>query len=242
MTMHPKSAFTLIELLVVVAILGVLTALLLPALGSARGKARRVACLSNLKQVNLAVRQYSSDANDHAPGSVGTNEVTIGLTGYKRLITSYVGSHGPFSAGRNFFVCPSDVFHYENLAGTPRFVPQGLWEQPTSDYSSYAFNGGNEMPNVGAPGISGRKLSSVSEPSKTVLIAEASAFIPWSWHEPKRPFSPDNARFSDAKNLVSFVDGHVDYIKIYWGGNNPLGSLAMLYDPPREYDYKWSGD
>jgi prepilin-type processing-associated H-X9-DG protein len=48
--------------------------------------------------------------------------------------------------------------------------------------------------------------------------------------------------FEDAKNMVSFVDGHVSYIKIYWGGNNPPGSLALHHDPPAGYDYKWSGD
>ncbi len=48
--------------------------------------------------------------------------------------------------------------------------------------------------------------------------------------------------FDDAMNMVSFVDGHVSYIKIYWGGNNPPGSLALHHDPPRGYPYKWSGD
>lgn len=56
MPMRTKSAFTLIELLVVVAVIGVLAALLLPAVSTARGKSRRVACLSNLKHLNLAVR------------------------------------------------------------------------------------------------------------------------------------------------------------------------------------------
>jgi len=48
--------------------------------------------------------------------------------------------------------------------------------------------------------------------------------------------------FNDAKNMVSFVDDHVSYIKIYWGGNNPPGSLALHQNPPGGYDYKWSGD
>jgi hypothetical protein len=37
--------------------------------------------------------------------------------------------------------------------------------------------------------------------------------------------------------MVSFVDGHVNYIKMYWNGG-----AASFYDPPANYDYKWSGD
>ena len=54
-------------------------------------------------------------------------------------------------------------------------------------------------------------------------------------------FSPENAKFNDAKDIVGFVDGHVDYIGIYWSGSPP-GSLAMFYDPPAGYGYQWSGD
>src|SRR5262245_43038337 len=53
--------FTLVELLVVIAVIAVLTALLLPALGSAKEKGRRTACLSNLREVALAARLYMDD-------------------------------------------------------------------------------------------------------------------------------------------------------------------------------------
>jgi hypothetical protein len=103
-------------------------------------------------------------------------------------------------------------------------------------YSSYIFNAGNAYGTNAHPGIFDQKLVGVRNPSRTVLVCEAAAFTPFSWHNPDKPGS--DYRFNDCHDMLSFVDGHVQYVKMYWSGTGE----AWNYDPPSNYDYQWSGD
>lgn len=95
MSAPSRRGFTLIELLVVVAIIAVLAAMLLPALGSAREKARRSKCLSNLHQIALAVQMYVNDHDGRMPFlEWNTQFMQLGLL-------------QPHVANFNFYRCPS---------------------------------------------------------------------------------------------------------------------------------------
>ncbi len=74
--LRSQTGFTLVELLVVIAIIGVLVALLLPAIQAARESARRSQCTNNLKQVALAAQMYHDSRKHYPAGRVGTNELT----------------------------------------------------------------------------------------------------------------------------------------------------------------------
>jgi prepilin-type N-terminal cleavage/methylation domain-containing protein len=240
---NPATAFTLLELLMVIAIIAILAALLLPTLSSAKARARRTTCLNNLKQINLGVHMYADDHGD-VLSLVSTNMSPSVFTDYKDWMKSYVGLHGASSPQDAIFACPADTFCLpENIGGSP---PQSCHQLSVYNYTSYLFNAGNirkDYPFTNAfPGIAGRKLTSINNPTKTILITEQPALLPYSWHQPKK-LAGREYQFNDARNMVSFVDGHVNYIKIYWDTNTTSDHFeAWHYDPPNGYDYKWSGD
>lgn len=244
-------AFTLIELLVAIAIIAILAAILLPVLSRAKASGQRTACLNNLKQIAAGVHMYAGDFNEilfpitnisnYPPAQVAFYE----WTAYDPLMRSYAGLNGAPSPRDKLFACPADTFNYTVTV----FSPQGEHLQTNANFSSYAFNAGNAAwPNPHPPfpgmlpGIMGSKLSSIKTPARTVLVGEFPALDGYSWHQPV--FSGKEHYYNNAPDMLSFADGHVSYVKMYCGSNNPshLFQHPLAFDPPAGYDYQWSGN
>lgn len=102
-----KSAFTLIELLVVIAIIAILAAILFPVFAQAREKARQTSCLSNLKQLGLAVTMYVQDYDENYPKASFWNTNTAFSNFY--LWSSQLCVQ-PYIKNTGIYKCPSDAF------------------------------------------------------------------------------------------------------------------------------------
>jgi prepilin-type N-terminal cleavage/methylation domain-containing protein len=100
--------FSLVELLVVVAIVGILAAILLPALSRAKARSLRISCVCNLKQVGVAFRIWALDHNDRYPMQVSiTNGGTMELIGSPMVFASFAVMSNELSTPKVLF-CPSD--------------------------------------------------------------------------------------------------------------------------------------
>lgn len=224
----------MVELLTVVGIVSLLAGLLLPAMNGAKRSSRRAVCMNNLRQVNVATRLYADEHGDRV--TLPRSALAAGFLGchLKSVVMSYAGYKGQPSAQDALFKCPEDRFYYEG-----RYHRQGLCEQAQNEYSSYGMEVGNMLgvnPETGVRfiGIAGKPLSSMKSPSRVVLVAEESAFIPFSWHKPQKYLN--DYRFKDPLAMLSFLDGHASFTKIYYAG----GLEAWHYNPPPQYDYLWT--
>lgn len=220
--MYEKRGFTLIELLVVVAIMGILAALLLPALSRTREQGLRVTCVSNMRQLGMAVQMYLSESNgmffpyfiDQPAGRrwyfgfekgygtgrpEGDREIDVG----KAALWEYGGSDGGIESCPSFY---RELGHYK-----PKFEIATV---------GYGFNWC----------LFGKNESAIKNPARTILFAETAQVNtfqpPASIENPLveefyyvSPFESHGTvqfRHGNRANVL-FADGHVESMPAYPG-------------------------
>ena len=217
-----RHGFTLIELLVVIAIIAILAAILFPVFARARENARRTSCLSNLKQMGLAMMQYTQDYDETYPyawANLGTTPPG-GPWNLGTNVWAWQQILHPYHKSLQVFTCPSGVGatslrpsrgHYganNNLVVLPGSAAVSL-ASVQAVASTYAFmDGGNYTLAVGyarttatannggyIPGIG--KLGSTCAPGATGADYEDDC---------------KTGRHFDGVN-VAFADGHAKWLK-----------------------------
>src|SRR2546423_13727827 len=122
------AAFTIVELLTVIAIISLLAALLFPVFATARGKAREITCVSNLRQIGMAIRMYTQDADELYPWAVDptdkyTPQIWSQYPDFQAQIPFMPFMHQvlqPYIKSQDLFRCASDTgYDVEEFTGVP---------------------------------------------------------------------------------------------------------------------------
>ncbi len=182
-----RRGFTLIELLVVIAIIAILAAILFPVFAKAREKARQSSCLNNMKQLGLAVLQYSQDYDEQLP-YVALGNVTYTLpngSSYTGAVLWHTMLH-PYIKNVQVYNCPS----YSTLIYTGQYTTGG----------SYGMN-------ILAAGDA---VGAVNFPAETIVFAEATGGDSYNLDGDAGEIA---GRHNEGLNNA-FLDGHAKWMQL----------------------------
>ncbi len=249
---HSRRAFTLLEILIVIGMVSALTALIVPAMSSAREQANTIVCRSNLNQIMLANRYYAeANGGRYVPGAADfRRNLNRWHGGRARKGVAFDSSNGPLADylgdSQGIRTCPS--FPAEQIA-----EESGGFETGNGGYGyNNAYIGviGGEQAG-GAFGIktdrSGVVVDWVAQPVSTIMFADtafaSNSLIEYSFAEPRfHPKYPayradPSLHFRHAKTAnIGWVDGHVDSQRLVFSASSGYYPLD-----PASVDIGWSG-
>ncbi|MFA0758545.1 MAG: hypothetical protein NOOUEUKL_001210 [Candidatus Fervidibacter sp.] len=161
--------FTLIELLVVIAIIAILAAILFPVFSQAREKARQSSCLSNVRQIGLAMAQYTVDYDEMFPtGNHPDNDTCNGIpfrNGWRGWV---VNTLFPYVRNAQLFLCPSRLSGW----GINRFPPNNApCPNAVLHTTTYSYN-------YLGPAAIGARIPAILEPARMTFLWDS--VNPWT--------------------------------------------------------------